>query len=1057
MSEASNLPRSSRFTAEAVLLLAAVLLGITAASLDAQTISFERIPNDGGAPIVTALMQDSAGFLWVGRLRGGLSRYDGETFKTYRWSGNNPQSHNPQDDISALHEDRAGVFWVGTFGGLMRFDRQSEKYSSPETAPLLHDTIVQCIYEDRGGALWAGSSDGLTRLQNGRPSEQYLQGLSIVTVAETRDGALWVGAVDAGLFQFNAEKKSFESRSNGKISVFGIFEDGGGNLWLPGDTLRRYQRSTRRFDDFPQALLNPDGSRTMGGRKLYADPAGRLWLGTIESGVKLFDTGSGQVHSLLNDPRDVHSLSSNNIRSIVADQNGNVWIGTNDGLNRYSPSRAHFETLAKLPNDPHSLRDNFVGSLAQDAGGLIWISTLTGLQAFDPVSRIVNRYDHDERAADATGFDSLYSDAGGTLWRGDPAGRLWRFDRRSGRFIPVAYLAGGALHDGPLNQGAKAEGAVLSILKDRDGVLWVGTSEGVFKKRNPNEPFQPVVLPGSGPHARAIQMLQDRAQRIWITQQRRLFVVDPHTSKAEVVGDASIGEVVVLFLDSHANMWVGSSLGLYAIDAATHRFAQRAHGWINSIEEDGRGRLWFTRDESLVSLDQTTGRFRVFGTVDGLQGHNWRQRAALRDSHSMLYFGGVNGITWFDPASIPNNDLPPRVAITSVELFDKPFPLHGRTSVELPYDQNFLTLQFAALDFSEPEKNQYAYKLEGLDTDWVTAGNHRLARYPALRPGRYVFRVKASNNDGVWNARGASIAVHITPPFWQTLWFRLLEALGVVLVFIAGLLLQRMRLQRKRQEEIRALDLQRNRQELEFARELQLSMLPAASQSVEGFDIAAEMRTATEVGGDYYDYLALPDGRLFVAVGDATGHGVAAGLVVAMVKIALRSSLRTQAGRVNLAQIANDLNAGLRESVTQRSMGMSLLMAVVDREACIAQICSCGMPQPYLIARTGVSQIEGSGPPLGFLKRVEARVSTVPLGDGDTLVFVSDGITERRDRNGDMWGATAPRDVFNARGDRRLSREIVLSLIAACDAFAAGEPHDDDMTVVAVQLRTPSS
>lgn len=488
------------------------------------------------------------------------------------------------------------------------------------------------------------------------------------------------------------------------------------------------------------------------------------------------------------------------------------------------------------------------------------------------------------------------------------------------------------------------------------------------------------------------------------------------------------------------------------------RFRERdglANDTCYGMLEDEQGRLWISTAQGLSRFHPETLAFVNFGVEDGLQSNSFSIRAFFKSGQGVMFFGGPNGLNLFRPDQVAGNGHLPPVVITNIKRFDETISLSPSGKVELSHRDNYIGVEFVALDYVNPTKNRYQYKLENIDRDWVSSEERRFASYTNLSPGHYRFRVKASNNDGLWNETGASMDIHIVPPFWRTKWFAVVIMLDIVIFLVWIFVYQRRRMERQKFEALRALDLERKTEELEFARKVQLSMLPESDLDLPQVEIVGRMKTATEVGGDYFDYIALDEDRYCIVCGDATGHGMSAGLIVGMTKAALTNLVKTTRPQPTMA-LLRDLNLTLYEAITQRSIGMGLCVNLLDLNQMTLEMSSAGMPFPlhYNKARDELSPVVMKCPPLGFMKTLPIQHREFKLEPGDALIFLSDGFAERRNKEGQLWGVDALE-----RAIRRICRAesgakaITERFISASDHFADYTENDDDMTIVVIRVK----
>jgi len=424
-----------------------------------------------------------------------------------------------------------------------------------------------------------------------------------------------------------------------------------------------------------------------------------------------------------------------------------------------------------------------------------------------------------------------------------------------------------------------------------------------------------------------------------------------------------------------------------------------------------------------------------------------------------LWFPTVKGAVVIDPAHISINMFPPPVLIEDV-LADNVLLVQAApgSRIDVPAGKEKLELHYTANSFVVPQRVEFKYRLEGFDEDWVDAGTARVAQYTHLPPREYTFRVIACNDDGIWNEKGARFTFTLLPHLWQRRWLQVVAAIGV----LAGVLgVQRQRLDRRKTKELaerlRAADLERKTEELERARRVQLALLPKEPLRIGPWTVAGAMQTAAEVGGDYFGYLEAR-GRLGAVIADATGHGMASGLVAGMLKAVVANISQNAGHHARPAKWLCDLNDALRTSIAQRSLGICAGIALVDVDSCQIDCATAGVPHAFHVSASGiVERIALSGTPLGYLKKIVTAETARTLEPGDRFVLITDGLIEQVDAGGQEWdyaGVESALAVLCARDASPV--EIAEGLLAACEAHGAGQPRSDDRTVV-VLARSSSS
>ena len=793
-----------------------------------------------------AVLQDSQGYLWFGT-QDGLNRYDGYSFKIFKHDPNDSNSLS-YNSVIALFEDKQGMLWLGTWGGgLDRYDPFNDQFThyihKPDDPTSLSQNLVSAVYQDSSGNLWVGTMNGLdlldpvtgrfTHFRNDPNNPDSLSNNAISRLYEDKSGNLWVGTgafnlQGGGLNRFDPSTQKFSYyrhdpnnlNSLSADNISGILEDDTGSLWiatggygLPGGGLDRLDLESGQFTHYQNKLGDPFSLSNDNILSLMMDSQGYLWVGTQSSGLNRLDPtqNSGQFTRFLHNEANPHSLSQDSVWTIYEDRSGMLWFGTlNGGLSKLNRQTEQFSLYQNDPENPASLSLNAVGAFCEDSTGMIWVGTWGGgLDRFDPQTGVFSHIKHDPEDLNSLGNDlvmSIFEDKDGKLWIGSLDNGITVFDPATGTYDHKVQ--------DPSDPDSLPDNSVNTIVQDNQGYLWVATLGGLARydpdsgsfTRYQNNPANPDSLGDN----KTVMLLLDSQQRLWIgTWGGGLNLLDLKIPEnytpdrahfSHFVNDSddpsslSENSVWALYEDPSGLVWAGTQGGLNRLDPeqGTFQSYREKDGLPNDtvlgILPDDSGYLWISTNNGLAKFNPVTEQFRIYTVDDGLQSNEFDSGAFLRARDGRLYFGGIDGFNTFYPAMVQDNPNPPPVVITSLNVFNQPLQinLNKQEKVKLTYQQNFIAFEFAALDFHAPKKNQYAYMLEGLDRDWVQAGNRRYTSYTNLKGGSYTFRVKASNNDGVWNTVGVSLPVVVTPPFWDTLWFRGLGVLLVVGLLIGG-------------------------------------------------------------------------------------------------------------------------------------------------------------------------------------------------------------------------------------------------------------------------------
>jgi signal transduction histidine kinase/ligand-binding sensor domain-containing protein/CheY-like chemotaxis protein len=850
-------------------------------SLQQQQLKFKWLtPNEGlSQGHVVAFLKDHQGFMWMATEEG-LNKYDGYGFTVYK--------HDPKTSSSISHsfvrsilEDRAQNLWVGTERGLDRFDRKKEVFVHYplSSSPI----IVRNIFQDRMNRIWVGTSIGLHLLDAANGNSQRFPfsekdpnslGHHIFNIVEDHEGHLWLSTPE-GLSQFNSQTQKFthyfhspgNPNSIGSDWINTVYIDSKGRLWIGtrGGGLALFDRKKNTFINFRHDPAVPNSVAHNDILSIVEDNDGKLWIGTETGGISVFDYAKSSFVTYQHDATDNTSLSSNSIHTLYKDDAGNIWAGTwSTGVNlmsRFGNKFAHYRHVA---SSERSLSNSNVTAIAGDKDGNIWIGTDGGgLNKLDHKQKVIMHYRHDVNDLNTiksniilavteaspgilavgyhrVGFDLLNQETGvithlpkydkaaqlpnqsvvevyKDLWLGTYDGMgLFFYDRKKDQFTRY--------HHNRQNPNSINGDGVNALLEDKDGNLWVGTNDGLdFFDRKKNR-FIHHQSDASNPHAISNDFIHS--------------IVEDHLG----------------------NLWIGTGRGLNYYDKKTRRFTVYteqeglANNTIYGILEDHHGNLWVSSNKGISKFNPLTKAFRNYDVSDGLQGNVFNFNASYQTKKGEMFFGGINGLNVFYPDSIRDNPFIPPVRITRFQILNKNVPIGGNSPLQqaisqtseitLSYKQSVFTLEFSALNYSLPEKNQYAYKLEGFDKTWNYVGTKHTATYTNLDAGDYTFRVKASNNDGVWNEQGTSLIIHILPPWWHSWWFRTTAGLAVLGLGVSlyRLRIRAIKLQNKKLEnlvdtrtkelQIANQEIQKSNQELVSMEKMKENMLAVMSHEI---------------------------------------------------------------------------------------------------------------------------------------------------------------------------------------------------------------------------------
>ncbi len=789
----------------------------------APNLKFKQISNEQGISnsFITSTYQDYRGFMWFGTLDG-LNRYDGDSIKIYRHNDKDPSSLSDKV-IRNIYEDHRHTLWVGTENGLSRFNPYQNNFTNyrhdPHNSNSIGGNTIANTYEDKKNNLWVGTVGGglnlldrannhFSHFRHNPNNKSSISNDTVNYIFEDAGGDLWV-ATQSGLDLFNRKNKTFTLITTpfgaGGNDIKYIQQDLGGNLWLGTayDGIVVYNLKQNSFKHYKHDIKNP-GSLSAdllgffsGG--LLIDREGRVWVGTVDQGLNLYDPKSDSFFHYRHESDDPESLSQKSACGLFEDKEGNLWVGTRrGGMSLYTPGADKFTTYRK-EKFTSSISYNDVRAFCEDAAGNIWIGTDGGgLNLFDRKRNTFRYYNNDPfnpKSISSDAVTDIIQDNEKNIWVSTWGG-LNLFDPVKGTFTRFLNKPG--------DSTSISSSFVVKTLQDSRGNLWVGTWNGLNLldpktrkfKRIIKDPDGVTSLSGTSVWA----MNEDKAGNVWFgTVDGALNRYNLQTRRFTHYFEYYDQDLGTIFTDSKGRVWAGK-IGLYLFDPAKDKFYLYTNKGsldkelIKSIAEDRQGNLWISTAVGLTKFNPDTYFSRKFKTNDGLQSKEFDYNSSLLTRDGEMFFGGVNGFNTFYPDEIKTNDFIPPVYVTDFEIFDKSIVPGGADSalkadisltkeILLKYDQSYISFRFAALNYLQPENNRYAYMLENFDKGWINAGSAKKATYTNLYPGTYYFRVKASNNDGVWNNQGAVIKIVIAPPFWATWWFR-----GLALLAIGGIL-----------------------------------------------------------------------------------------------------------------------------------------------------------------------------------------------------------------------------------------------------------------------------
>ncbi len=777
-----------------------------------RNVFFDRIGTADGLSTgqVAAITQDRYGFIWIGTQEG-LNRFDGYDFQTYyHMEGDDASLSHSQ--IRSLLADSQGRLWVGTDAGLNLFDESNRTFSLVDLKEGEEGNKIKvfALLEDSKGDVWIGTSLGLCRLSRDGHLSNYRHDVTnrnslgkgnVRTILESSDGTIWVGIENGGLdkldpvsgraIHFTHDPEDEQSLSSDNVRK--ILEDDEGRLWIAtfNAGISIYNPMAESWE---RIVSIRDDVTSLGSKAvftLFKDQSGEIWAGTA-NGLSLWLPGSNKFIRYVADLTDARSISHNSVFSLFQDHGGVIWAGTINGINKWNANIDTFPHFKQQGTNPTGLSSISITSFAEATDGNVWIGTFQGLLFWDAgLSKLETVSTEKLGLSDYRIMSLMQND--GELWMGTMGGgvSLLKANRVIRTFV-----------SDPGDASSISSNAVSSLFQDSKQQIWLTTygggvnrylGDGKFKQfPDDSNPY------GAFDELRTLDILEASDGRFWIaTDGGGVTVLNPDSgdtsSYRHIPGDSGSlsSDNVMSLLKTDKAIWVGTrDRGMNRYDAATGKFKRYskrnglASDSVWGMLEDKEGRIWISGAKGLSVLEPETGIFKLYDSTHGLQSDDFNSGAYLELTDGRFIFGGNNGFNAFDPGQFIQNHYVPPIRLTNFSKFNKTFNLDKaiyRTSlIELEYTDSVIGFGFAALDYTAPRKNRYKYMLEGFDPDWVDAGTVRQATYTNLDAGTYVFRVKGSNNDGVWNEEGTKVTLIVHPPVWATWWAYLLYAAALI-------------------------------------------------------------------------------------------------------------------------------------------------------------------------------------------------------------------------------------------------------------------------------------
>lgn len=790
------------------------------------TLKFNHISIDDGLSHsqVNCMLQDSHGFLWFGT-QDGLNRYDGHSFFIFR---NRPNDLNSLsgNGIWALCEDSEGRIWIGIYGeglnvldprtgSIIRFKNDPEDKFSP------CDNRISTIYADHVQKIWIGTDRGGLCWFDPESSKFYpLEIMSeqpidignrIFSFCEDDHNHIWIGT-EKGVFRYDSETKTlFDFFKSSNFSsqiihkyVFDIFKDKTGNLYFATwEGLIKYNLESgyselflfpfnQNFQFSPSSVV-----------KLLEDSSDIIWITRQQGGLYQFNPVLKEIKNISFDADDPFGIQSKNLTCIDQDRSGNIWIGTiSRGLYELNKKRSAIMHLYQKRHETNSLISNQIRSMFEDSDRKLWFGTINGLSCYDRESNTYTNYQHQEGNPNSISLNRIWvleGDADNNLWIGTIGAGVDVLNLETGEFSNFRNI--------PEDTNSLSYNVISEIYQDSRGQIWIGTDGGGLNlyDRGKNSFIHFVHDPENSTSISndiVMDIKEDRNGYLWIATwggglnrfDRNSNEFIHYTHDPGLSHSLSHNIVICILVDRQGNLWAGTyGGGLNRLDPVEDSFSHFSvddglpNNNIMGILEDNNAYLWISTHSGLAKFDPVNASFVTFNQQDGLQSNEFNFNACLKTRNGELIFAGDNGASLFYPNSLQKSTFIPPLRFTGIQIFSKESEknvfLPEDPAIRVSYKDSFL-VEFSSLDFTNPSKNQYAYRFEKRQTEWIYLGNTNNITFANLKPDSYKLKIKGTNSDGLWNPQEASLSIHVSPPLWGTWWFRTLIVLACAALLI---------------------------------------------------------------------------------------------------------------------------------------------------------------------------------------------------------------------------------------------------------------------------------
>jgi len=1026
--------------------------------------------NDGlSQSVVNCLYLDSKGFIWIGT-QNGLNRFDGYTFKKY--------SHTQGNDFSLVNnwiisitEDEKTNLWIATRGGLHYFNRAENKFyvftNEPDNNNSLFNNSVYNVIINSQGTVFANTppflnvynkeADNFTRFYSGLPADEA-KGDQQLPLLELHNGLIAMGST-TGLAFFNPKTNQFENLlpNNSPLHsayISALYLDKENHFWIgTRNGVYRFKPDFLSYKYFVNEQDTILGDNFV--RAIIEDNEGNIWIGTEGGGLTFLPKSEitqniPQTVFYKSDPTNQSAISHDIILDILIDNSNNLWLGTLKGLNKTDLKPEKFKLYRNsTDNKSINLLDNVIASLYKDENGLIWVGNWgKGLNIYNRQTGEVKHFSTELSGKQYIVNDYvhvIFKDSQKRIWIGTRSGVEF-FNTVDSSFITMnEYFKGYNLPD-------LTNIRITKIIESHNGEIWLGTQNGLYKFSQDlknYQHFQKGTADTNISDNLIYDLIEDSKENIWIATSFGLNIYSPLTGKIRQIyhnpdnnNSLCHNFVVSLCEDFLQNMWIGTESGVncYQQDDSVFLYYSVENGLPHNLTyeilEDNQQNLWFTTGNGLAMFVRKDGTFKTFELKDGLQSMEFNLRASFESKDGEVFFGGMNGFNSFYPDSLKFNTFAPPIVFTNIEIISDEGKRYFDGSciseiVITPNDYAF-TIEFAALEFTAPQENRYAYKIEGVNEEWIETGERHFVPFTNLSPGKYILYVKGANNDGVWNENGSQITIIVVPPWWRSNLAYFIYTLifaALIILFIKAreqkMIHEKIHLEQKVAE--RTAEVVHQKEEIEksnkqikasinYARRIQNAILPEhkiLKDNTNSHFIFFKPREI--VSGDFYWFQKINDYLVIVAA-DCTGHGVP-GAFMSMLGIAFISEIIRRKEINKASQALEEMRRQVKISLSQTGKekeqkdGMDMGIVIVHLPTLETQFSGANNTAHFFVLKKDIIQsdeyynipenyeyisIKGDKNPVGIYRRETPFTNhTLQLSPHDRIYLCSDGFVDQ--------------------------------------------------------------